>query len=156
MGNQNLTRKMGITGKIGFFPGNWDCLHVGHVRALKEARSQCDYLLVGLKANNDDLPNKNQPIMSVEERAEILEALKYVDEIVVYQDEATLRRNDELGYIKRPAGKLEWNVRFMGADHEKKSRPHIKAEVVYISRDHNYSTSELRNRVYEAESRNRA
>lgn len=139
---------MGInrTKKIGFFPGNWDLCHVGHIRALKEAKKHCTWLIVGIKENNNDKPSKNQPIMSVAERAEILKAIKYIDEVWSYPDEKTLYELD-LDSV--------YNIRFMGADHKKKKHHPVKAKIIYISRNHKYSTTNLRNKVWKIENKKR-
>lgn len=127
---------------IGFFPGNWDLVHPGHIRAFKEAKEHCDYLIVGIKKNNKDKKNKNEPIMSLSERLEVLEAIKYIDKTLVYTTER------DLFLLDRYLGK--WDIRFMGADHQGKKHHPIKAKIVYISRNHKWSSSELRNRIKNA------
>ena len=50
--------------KIGFTCGSFDLLHAGHVVMLKEAKNNCDYLIVGLQTDPTlDRKNKNVPIM---------------------------------------------------------------------------------------------
>ena len=90
--------------------------------------------------------------MSVEERKIILNSIKYIDEIVVYDTEADLSRllsENTLGI----------RVRFIGADWKKNPRgitgPDLPLEIIYNSRDHGYSTSDLRRRIYEAEKKER-
>lgn len=137
---------MGISkSKIGFFPGNWDLLHVGHIRALKEAKKYCDFLWVGLKENNDDKLEKNQSIMSWKERAEVLQSIEYVNGLVTYKTEKELYKFDR------------WfpGVRFMGADHKGRKHHLIKAKIVYISRKHSYSTRNLRQKIWEIENKKR-
>ena len=71
--------------KVGYFPGAWDYLHAGHVMALEEAKSKCEYLIVGLGGNPQiGNPSKNKPVMSIEERYRMLRANRFVDAIVVY------------------------------------------------------------------------
>lgn len=125
--------------KIGFFPGTFDFVHAGHCLAIKEAREQCDYLVIGLQIDPSiDRPEKNSPVMSLNERLTILESNKYVDGIVVYHTEKELKLLDTwLG-----------DIRFMGADHYKKDRK-SRAKVIYLSRNHNYSSTNLRKRAYE-------
>lgn len=127
--------------KIGFFPGNFDLLHLGHLRAFKEAKEHCDFLVVGVKRNNNDLPKKNQPIMSLKDRIEALEAVKYVDHVISYNTE------DELHEIDNS---LTYAVRFMGEDH-KKINHGIVADIVYLKRTHTYSTTNVRKRICELE-----
>ena len=69
--------------RIGFVAGAFDLLHAGHVLMLKDARSQCDYLIAGLHIDPSiERPQKNKPIQTLEERRIQLEGCKYVDEII--------------------------------------------------------------------------
>ncbi len=132
---------------IGFTAGSMDLLHAGHLLMLKECRSQCDYLIVGLQTDPTiDRPEKNKPVETLEERMIRLQGCKYVDEIVTYDTE-----EDLYNLLK----KLKPDVRFMGADwgdkpnYSRDKLPEMK--VIYNSRDHTYSSSALRKRIYEAE-----
>lgn len=127
----------------GFTCGALDLLHAGHVLMLKECRAQCDYLIVGLQTDPTlDRPEKNKPIETLEERRIRLEGCKYVDEIVIYNTEEDLYRILQ---------ELKPDVRFMGADWE--HRPNYSRDklpdmkVIYNSRDHNFSSSSLRERI---------
>ena len=65
MGN-NL---FGVKKKVGFTCSSFDLLHAGHILMLKDAKEQCDYLIVGLQTDPTlDRPEKNKPIQSLEER----------------------------------------------------------------------------------------
>ncbi|HVN26210.1 MAG TPA: adenylyltransferase/cytidyltransferase family protein [Candidatus Paceibacterota bacterium] len=134
--------------KKGFTCGSFDLVHAGHVMMFKECRDHCDYLVVFLQTDpSNDRPGKNRPIMSVEERRTILEGIRYIDEIVTYDTEADLYRL----LAALPAG----TVRIIGEDWRGKpftghDLPHT---VVFNSRGHHYSSSELRQRVYEAEAK---
>lgn len=127
----------------GFTCGTMDLLHAGHVLMLKECREQCDYLIVGLEIDPSvDRPDKKKPIETLEERIIRLQGCKYVDEIVIYKDEANLY--DLLR-------KVNPDVRFMGIDWKDKpnySRDRLPTmKVIYNSRNHNYSSSSLRKRI---------
>lgn len=114
-------------------------LHNGHVRALKEAYGQCDYLVVGLQVDpSKDRPEKNKPILTTEERIELLDANRYVDSIWVYDSEEELHWYDAT---------VPYDIRFMGADHKGKDHPHVHRKIIYISRDHDYSSTALRNKI---------
>ena len=77
--------------KTGFSCSTFDLFHAGHIMMLKEAKSVCDYLIVGLQTDPTiDRPEKNKPIQSVFERFVQLQACKYVDEVVVYSTENEL------------------------------------------------------------------
>ncbi len=134
--------------KVGFTVGAFDLCHAGHMLMFEEAKTVCDYLIVGLHSDPTiDRPDKkNKPIMSLKERMLILKGVKYIDEIVTYDTEADLLKiltENTLGI----------DVRILGAEY--KDKPYtgrdLPLPVYYNTRDHGYSTTELRERVYEAE-----
>lgn len=137
--------------KIGFTCSTFDLLHAGHIIMLEEARKQCDYLMVGLQTDPTiDRPDtKNKPIQSLVERFLQLRAVKWVDEIVVYQTEKDL---EDLLLI------LPINVRILGQEYEHKifTGKNIcfnrGIEVYFNKREHSFSTTELRQRIYKEES----
>jgi glycerol-3-phosphate cytidylyltransferase len=109
---------------------------------LKEAKSVCDHLIVGLQTDPTiDRPTKNKPIQSVFERYVQLDACKYVDEIVVYATEKDLM--DIL--LSYPI-----NVRIIGDEYENTEftgKNLTSMEIYYNGRKHSFSTTELRQRV---------
>ncbi len=135
---------------VGFTCSTFDLLHAGHILMLAEAKTICDYLIVGLQ--NDptiDRPGeKNKPVQSIVERYVQLQAVKFVDEIIVYNTEKDLE--DLLMF-------LPFNVRIIGEEYEGKefTGKHICDErgvkVWYNSRKHRFSSSELRKRTYLSE-----
>jgi glycerol-3-phosphate cytidylyltransferase len=144
--------------KYGFTCSAFDLCHAGHMLLFKEARENCDYLIVGLQDDPsvDNSINlnyrgklKNKPVMSLAERKHILEGIKYIDEIFVYRNEEDLYKN-----IQRLISEGRFNTRFIGDDYKGKhytgdDLPHT---IHYINRgSHGWSTSELRVRVYHAE-----
>ena len=127
--------------RIGFTCSCFDLLHAGHILMLKDAKAQCDKLIVGLQTDPTlDRPEKNKPIQSFEERKIQLEAVKYVDEVIIYETENDLY---ELLY------KLMPNVRILGTDYEYKYFTGIDLHIpIYFhKRDHDYSTSSLREKI---------
>ncbi len=131
--------------RVGFTCGAFDLVHAGHVLMFKEAKQHCDYLVIGLEIDPSvDRPEKHKPVMSLEERKTILEAIKYIDEIIVYNTEAGLYE-----LLK----KLKPDVRFLGADWKGKpfTGHDLPIKVHFNSRDHSHSSSALRRRVHEAE-----
>jgi glycerol-3-phosphate cytidylyltransferase len=127
--------------KTGFVASCFDLLHAGHCLMLKDAKEQCDYLVAALQADpSADRPDKNKPVQSLEERLIQLESIKYVDEIQLYDREEDLR---QLLHEIRP------NVRILGSDYIGRvaTGQEYSDEVYYHKRDHNWSTSELRNRI---------
>ena len=137
--------------RIGFTASQFDMLHAGHVAMLSEAKNHCDYLIAGLQNNASwDRPEKNAPIQSIVERQIQLAATRYVDEIVVYNTEKDLE--DIL--LTLPI-----DVRILGVEYQDKeftgkdicNKRNIK--LIYNTRDHSFSSSSLRKRVAEAESK---
>ena len=138
-----INKKTGcLENKIGFTGSCFDLLHAGHILMLEDSKKQCDYLIVGLQTDPTiDRKEKNKPIQSLEERRIQLEAIKYVDEVIVYETENELY---ELLY------KLMPNVRILGTDYEHKYFTGIEIDgidIYFHKRDHDYSTSSLREKI---------
>lgn len=136
--------------KIGIVFSAFDLMHAGHVAMLAEARNHCDYLIAGLQTDPSlDRPDtKNRPVQSIVERQIQLASCRYVDEVVVYETEQDLV---DLLLI------LPVDVRILGIEYAQKNFTGRKEcndrgiEVVFNSRDHSFSSSNLRNRVMHSE-----
>lgn len=133
--------------KVGVTVGAFDLCHAGHILVFKEAKTVCEYLIVGLHSDPSiDRPEKNKPIMSVEERRIILDSIKYIDEIFEYDTEAEL-------YDILKENKYGFDIRIIGADW--KGKPYtghdLPLEMYFNTRAHKFSTTALRDRIYEAE-----
>jgi len=133
--------------KIGFTCSTFDLLHAGHVSMLREAKSQCDYLICGLQVNpNIDRKEKNSPIQNIVERQVQLSAIKYVDEVIIYCTEADLLDIINMYPI---------NVRILGEEYRSKDFTgkdecrNRGIDLYFNKRDHRFSTSDLRKRVCE-------
>ena len=135
---------------IGITFSTFDLFHAGHIAMLSEAKNHCDYLIVGLQTDPtiDRPESKNPPVQSIVERQIQVSACRFVDEIVVYQTEKDLE--DIL--LTLPI-----DVRILGVEYEKQNFTGRKIcenrgiELVFNSRDHSFSSSNLRQRVWEAE-----
>jgi len=119
-------------------------MHAGHVLMLQECRENCDYLVVGLQIDPSyDRIEKNRPVMSIVERQVLL--APYCDRIMVYHTEKDLMDILMITPI---------DVRFVGTEYQsvdftgKQYCLDQGMEIYYNRRDHDWSTSELRERVY--------
>ena len=131
--------------KIGWTCGAFDLLHAGHIELLKDCKNHCDYLIVGLHTDPSiDRSYKNKPIQTVKERYIMLRAVKYVDEIMTYHTE------DDLHML---LDAVSPDIRINGADWRGKEHTgdDLNIEQYFHRRNHNWSSSELRKRIYEAE-----
>ena len=135
--------------KVGFTCSTFDLLHAGHIQMLREAKEQCDYLLVGLQIDPSiDRPEKNSPIQSIVERYTQLNAVEYVDEIVPYATETDLNDILTMYHIDvRILGEEYREKDFTGKDICKKRG----IQLYFNKRDHRFSSSDLRKRVCERE-----
>jgi len=132
--------------KVGITFSTFDLLHAGHVAMLRDAKNQCDYLIVGLQSDPTiDRPDtKNSPIQTMFERYLQLKAVEYVDEVIPYQTEQDLE--DILQT-------LNINVRILGEEYRDKdftgkdTCKRRDIELYFNKRDHRFSTSDLRKRV---------
>ena len=115
---------------------------------LREAKENCEYLIVGVQCDPSFRDGKQKPVQSISERMIQLNGCKYVDEIVCYQTE------EELENIFRT---MNIDVRFIGEEYRgrhytgKQICNERSIEIHYNKRYHNFSTSELRHRIYQKE-----
>lgn len=130
---------------VGFTASTFDLLHAGHILMLEEAKTQCDWLVVGLQTDPSiDRPEKNKPVQSLIERTIQLNAVKWVDQVICYQNEEELL---QLLQVVRP------DVRIIGEDYLNKDFTGKQwcldndVLIYYNTRDHDYSTTELRTRI---------
>jgi glycerol-3-phosphate cytidylyltransferase len=140
-----------MSGKpVGFTCSTFDLLHAGHILMLAECKQVCDYLIVGVQSDPTiDRPGvKNKPVQSIVERYVQLSAVKFVDEIIVYNTEKDLE--DMLMF-------LPLSVRIIGEEYKDKDFTGKQIcedrgiKIWYNSRNHRFSSSELRQRTYQSE-----
>ena len=128
--------------KKGITFGAFDLFHAGHVLMLKEAKSICDYLIVCIQSDPSlDRDEKNKPVQSVIEREIQVSACTYVDEVIIYDSE-----EDVLKIIET----IDWDVRILGEEYRDKEftgRDQTLDKCYFNKRPHNFSSSELRERV---------
>jgi glycerol-3-phosphate cytidylyltransferase len=135
--------------EIGLVTSCFDLLHSGHIMMLREAKSQCDYLIAALQTDPTiDRPTKNKPVQTIVERYVQLSAVKYVDEIVVYTTEQDLVDILQMFPITvRILGEEYRDLDYTGRD-ETKQRD---IRIYFNRRDHRFSSSDLRKRVAQSE-----
>jgi len=132
--------------KTGFTCSTFDLLHAGHVMMLREAKSVCEYLIVGLQVDPtiDRPKEKNQPVQTLVERYVQLASVEYVDEIIPYQTEMDLEDILQMYPI---------DIRILGEEYREydfTGKDICRArgiELYFNKRDHRFSTSNLRHRV---------
>ena len=131
--------------KVGFTASAFDLLHAGHVQMLRDAKEQCDYLICGLQIDPTlDRPDKNIPVQTVVERYTQLKAISYVDEIIPYLTEDDLCDILSMYHI---------DVRVLGVEYKEKDFTGKDVcnqrgiELYFNTRDHRFSTTDLRKRV---------
>lgn len=131
---------------IGFTCSCFDLLHTGHLIMLKDCKDHCDVLVIGLQTDPTiDRPNKNAPIQSFFERKTMIDSIRYIDAIIEYTTE------DDLYNILKA---LDPDVRIIGSDWRGKEFTGYDLKTIPIhwhERRHNYSSTNLRKRVFEAE-----
>jgi glycerol-3-phosphate cytidylyltransferase len=132
--------------KVGFVASCFDLFHAGHIMMLKEAKTQCDYLIVALQTDPTvDRPDtKNKPVQTLFERYVQIQACKYVDEIVPYTTEKELLDMLRSYHI---------DVRIIGEEYKESNftGKELDIPIYYNKRRHSFSTTELRKRVMDNE-----
>jgi glycerol-3-phosphate cytidylyltransferase len=135
---------------IGFTCSTFDLLHAGHILMLADSKSVCDYLIVAVQSDPtiDRPETKNKPVQSIVERYVQLSAVKFIDEIIVYDNEKDLE--DLLMFLPitiRIIGEEYRDKHFTG----KEICENRGIKIFYNSRQHRFSSSELRERTYQSE-----
>ena len=128
--------------KKGIIAGAFDVIHPGYIRMFRDAKSYCNHLTVALHEDPSMArPHKLKPVQTVEERREILLALKDVDDVVVYQAEETF-----LSYLE------DYDIRFLGTDYLDGSYTgkDNAIDIVWVKRDHEYSSTRMKRLIFES------
>ena len=107
--------------KIGFTNGCFDLLHLGHLSLLKHAKENCEYLIVGLNSDKSirKLKGKKRPINDEETRFQILKSIKYVDEVIIFDDETPINLIKEISPYLLIKGSDYKEKDIVGADYVK-------------------------------------
>ena len=123
----------------GVIAGNFDIIHPGYIKTFKECKENCDHFTILLHSDPTiERPNKLKPVLSVEERIEVLSSIKYIDDIKVYTYEKELIQLIE---------NSKFSIRFLGDDYINKdfTVSDLNIPLHYISRNHGWSTNKFKN-----------
>ena len=126
---------------IGFTAGNFDLLHPGYIYTFEEAKRHCDKFLVFLQRDPSATRyTKYKPVIPLYERYRTLMAIKYIDDVYMYQTEEDLY---ELIKFWKP------QVRILGEDYIGKpfTGDDLPLKVIYTTRSHGWSTTKLKDLI---------
>ena len=129
--------------KKGIIAGNFDVIHPGYIKMFKECKSYCEKFIILLHTDPSiERPHKLKPILSVEERTEVLSSIKYIDGVRTYTFE------DELVQLIK---ELEPDIRFLGDDYRGKTYTgfELNTPVHYLNRDHGWSTTKFKKLIHD-------
>ena len=129
--------------KIGYTQGTYDMFHIGHLNLIKNASNECEKLIVGI--NSDQLVwqyKQKRPVINENERAEIIKAIRYVDEVIICD---TLKKTEMWNKVHFDAIFIgdDWKGNARWAQTEKDLAP-LGADVVYLKHTDGISSSFLR------------
>lgn len=131
---------------IGYTTGVFDMFHIGHLNILKRAKEQCDYLIVGV--STDELCKnykKKEPIIPYEERKAIIEAIKYVDEVVPQIDRDKFAAWQRIGFDIMFVGD-DWKNSPLFTELEKKFKD-VGVKIVFLPYTKTTSSTILREKL---------
>ena len=127
--------------KKGFVAGNFDVIHPGYIKMFNECKANCDQFTVLLHSDPSiERPEKLKPILTLDERIEVLSSIKFINDIKSYTFET------ELYDLIKNGG---YSVRFLGDDYRNKSftGDDLNIHIHYLNRDHGWSTTKFKNLI---------
>lgn len=129
---------------IGYTTGVYDMFHIGHLNVIRRAKEQCDYLIVGVSTDELVQKEKNKtPIIPYEERAEIVSAIRYVDQVVPQFDKNKMGAWEKYHFDKMFVGS-DWEGTPQWKEFEKQFEP-LNVEIVYLPHTDGISSTQLTN-----------
>lgn len=132
--------------KIGYTTGVFDMFHIGHLNILRKAKDLCDFLIVGV--STDELVQSYKaktPIISFEERKQIVEAIKYVDKVIAQSSMDKIATVNTLKYDVVFVGS-DWKGTKKWIDYEKEFNAH-GVDVIYLEHTDGISSTILREKL---------
>ena len=127
--------------KKGFVAGNFDVIHPGYIKMFRECKTTCDHFTILIHSDPSiERPEKLKPILTLDERIEVLSSIRYIDDIQSYTYESELYQLIIRG---------EYSVRFLGDDYRGKSftGDDLNISIHYLNRDHGWSTTKFKNLI---------
>ena len=137
--------------KTGYTTGVFDMFHVGHLNILKSSKALCDYLIVGVTSDELCRQRKNKcPVISLPERMAIVEAIKYVDRVVIQSDmdklKAALQYHVDVVFVGS-----DWENTPQWIEYEKQLKK-INCDVIYLPHTDGISSTMLKDVLVTASS----
>lgn len=127
---------------IGYTTGVYDMFHIGHLNIIKQARKQCDYLIVGVSTDELVLKEKSKiPVIPFEERVAIVEAIKYVDKVIPQYNKNKFEVWEQFHFNKMFVGS-DWKGTNVWNNYEKEFIP-LGVKIIYIPHTDGISSTEL-------------
>lgn len=131
---------------IGYTTGVFDMFHIGHLNILRRAKEQCDYLIVGVSTDELVQREKNKsPIISFDERCQIIEAIKYVDQVVPQYDKNKFEAWEKYKFHRMFVGS-DWQGTAAWNHFEEQFKPY-GVEIIYLNHTDGISSSLLREKI---------
>lgn len=128
---------------IGTTNGCFDPVHAGHITLFKKAKQMCDYLVVGINTQGYIKKKKKFNYWTLEQRAEVLRAIKYIDFVYLMDHDSP----------RRMIMTLEPKYHFLGIEYEKKKIPekelqkYLDFKIIYVPKKYNISGSLMTKKV---------
>ena len=127
---------------IGYTTGVYDMFHIGHLNVIKNAKAQCDYLIVGVSTDELVQKEKNKtPVIPFEERLELVRALKYVDDAVPQNDKNKMGAWERIHFNKMFVGS-DWKGTEVWKMYEKQFEA-VGVEIIYLPYTDGISSTQL-------------
>ena len=127
---------------VGFTAGNFDLLHPGYINTFEESKRHCDRFIIFLQIDPSATRNtKYKPVIPLYDRYKALMAIKYIDDVYMYQTEEELY---DLIRFWKP------DVRILGEDYigKKDFTGHdLPPTIIYTTRSHGWSTTKLKDLI---------
>jgi glycerol-3-phosphate cytidylyltransferase len=132
---------MSETPEIGIIAGNFDVLHPGYLKMFQEIENHCEKLFILLHDDPTiERPHKKKPILSVNERREMLKQFTWHHTILTYNTE------EELLFLIKS---IDPDIRFLGNDYVDKDYTgrELDIPVHWINRSHGWSTTKFKQAI---------